>query len=269
MTEAVVPADLGLSRRPRKTVWMAAIVIAACLHGAAFAYAWSRLHNDEREDAVGAPSVEIGLDLSAPHQEPTDLPPGPEADASTASTAAVSQTVKVEDTDLPKAKPVETDDPDRLVAPDATKTPQDQKPKLQESKANPAADAVASEATAPPNIEAAKESARSVSPAQGVGDSLLRVRTTWQKELVAHLNRFKRYPSTGSRRAVQIVVGFTLDRFGHVVSSRVETGSGDPAFDRAALAMMASADPVPAPPPLIADEGLTFSLPVIFRDRKR
>ena len=28
--------------------------------------------------------------------------------------------------------------------------------------------------------------------------------------------------------------------------------------------MLQRADPVPAPPPLVADEGLAFSLPVIF-----
>ncbi len=31
--------------------------------------------------------------------------------------------------------------------------------------------------------------------------------------------------------------------------------------------MMKRADPVPAPPPLVADEGLTFTMPVDFRAR--
>jgi protein TonB len=42
-------------------------------------------------------------------------------------------------------------------------------------------------------------------------------------------------------------------------------GSGDPAFDEAALAMVHRSDPVPSPPPLVADEGLSFTLPVVFR----
>jgi periplasmic protein TonB len=29
--------------------------------------------------------------------------------------------------------------------------------------------------------------------------------------------------------------------------------------------MLQRSDPVPAPPPLVADDGLTFSLPVIFQ----
>jgi len=45
----------------------------------------------------------------------------------------------------------------------------------------------------------------------------------------------------------------------------IEKSSGDVAFDEAALAMVRRSDPVPPPPPLIADEGLRFTLPVIFR----
>jgi TonB family protein len=46
-------------------------------------------------------------------------------------------------------------------------------------------------------------------------------------------------------------------------------GSGDPVFDEAALAMLHRSDPVPAPPPLIADEGLSFTLPVVFRVKSK
>jgi TonB family protein len=46
-------------------------------------------------------------------------------------------------------------------------------------------------------------------------------------------------------------------------------GSGDPSFDQAALDMLKRSDPVPSPPPLVADEGLSFTLPVIFRVKGR
>jgi protein TonB len=52
---------------------------------------------------------------------------------------------------------------------------------------------------------------------------------------------------------------------GHVLSASIQKGSGDAAFDEAALAMVRRSDPVPQPPPRVADEGLTFTLPVIFR----
>ena len=35
------------------------------------------------------------------------------------------------------------------------------------------------------------------------------------------------------------------------------------------MAMVRRSDPVPAPPPLIADEGLSFTVPVIFRIKEQ
>jgi len=96
------------------------------------------------------------------------------------------------------------------------------------------------------------------------GESAQRVRATWQRELMAHLDKHKRYPANALKGA-EILVSFVLDRMGHVLSSSVVKGSGDPAFDAAALSMLKRSDPVPQPPPLVADEGLTFTLPVIFR----
>ena len=92
-----------------------------------------------------------------------------------------------------------------------------------------------------------------------------RLKATWQKELVAHLDKHKRYPSERQQKSAEIVVSFVLDRTGRVLSTSIVKGSGDTAFDEAALAMIRRSDPVPQPPPLVADEGLSFTLPVIFR----
>jgi TonB family protein len=97
----------------------------------------------------------------------------------------------------------------------------------------------------------------------------MRIKAAWQKQLVAHLDRHKRYPAEAARRSVELTVSFTLDRMGHVVAAQVIRGSGDAGFDAAALSMMRRADPVPKPPALVADEGLNFTLPVIFRARDR
>ena len=260
---------LLVASRPATPVWASALLVAVALHAGCLTFAMTRAPSEDVADALGAPAMEIGLDLVAPHQDQTDLPPGPEAEASAASSAAVEQKAKVEQTDLPKEQPTETPDPDRLVAPDASKPRKDDSPKVMETRANAAAESVASEAAAPPSIPDAIEAARSTAPAQGTGESARLVKTTWQKELVAHLNRFKRYPTNSTRRGAEIMVTFTLDRFGHVLSSNIQRGSGDAGFDHAVIAMLKLADPVPPPPPLVADEGLTFSLPVIFRDRRK
>ena len=257
------------ARPPMKLAWVCALLIATAFHSGGFAYVASTARHEDPDDAPGAAVLEIGLDMTSPHEDHADLPLGPAAQDAMASTATVEKTAKVEDVDAPKEKPTEPEDADRLVAPDVKKIVKDETPKVEESKANAAPESVASEAAAPPHIETAREAPIAAAPAIGTGESAQRVRTTWQKELVAHLNRFKRYPTNGARRPGEILVAFTLDRLGHVVSSKIVRGSGDPAFDQAALAMMAKADPLPPPPPLVADEGLTFSIPVIFRDKKR
>jgi hypothetical protein len=143
-----------------------------------------------------------------------DLPPGPEADASTASPAVVEQKVVVEQTDLPKAVPTETEDPDRLVTPTDVKKPNDDDPKITTAQAIPSVESVESEATTAPTVEAAPEGPRSLAPAIGPGESMRRERLTWQRELAAHLDRHKRYPNDGASQSVEIVLGFALDRAG-------------------------------------------------------
>jgi protein TonB len=262
-------AGAGPATQPPKLVWALAFCAAIALHVGGLAAAWPNSKPEDPDDAFGAPTIAIAMELAAPHKDQTNLPPGPEADAAAASAASVDQKAKVEQADLPKEQPVETNDPDRLVAPDAAKTPKEDNPNVQESKANPAAESAASEATAPPSFAATHEAAVSAAPAQGSGESAQRIKTTWQKELAVHLNRFKRYPGTAAPRGMTVIVTFTLDRLGHVASASIDRSSGDPAFDKAALAMLTRADPVPAPPPLVADEGLTFTMPVIFRDKKK
>src|SRR5262249_44320584 len=155
-------------------------------------------------------------------------------------------------TELPNAVPTETEDPDRLVAPNPTQNPKDE-PTVTTMQANPSRESVATEATAMPSAESVREATLAVAPAPGTGDSARHVRTTWQKELVAHFNKHKRYPAERQARHAEIVVSFVLDRKGHILSSAIVRGSGDTAFDEAALAMLRRSDPVPPPPPLVAD----------------
>ncbi len=116
-----------------------------------------------------------------------------------------------------------------------------------------------------PSSDNIQEGPRSVAPALGTGESARRVRATWQKELVAHLDKHKRYPAGELAKERRDPGQFCARPAGPCSSTSIAKGSGDPAFDEAALAMVRRSDPVPQPPPLIADEGLSFTLPVIFR----
>ena len=256
-------------RHLSRTVWVLAALAALAIHAGCVALALGDMQPHDPDDDLGAPAIEIGVELASPRLDPTDLPVGPDAEASAPSPAVVEQKAVVEQTELPKAVPNETDDPDRVVSPAQTKKPKDDDPKVAAIATNASEQSLATQAMATPTVNNAPESPRSVAPALGTGESARRERVTWEKELAAHLNKYKRYPSERVMQAAEVVVSFELDRVGHVMSTRVVKGSGDAAFDDAALAMLAHSDPVPPPPPVVADEGLTFTLPVIFRAKQQ
>lgn len=255
-------------KNPAKRLWLYAAIGAFALHAGGVALAVTSFSGDDPDEALGAAGLEIGLELTAPRAEPTDLPPGPDTEASAASPPVVQQKEVLKQTDLPQDKPVESEDPDRVVSDNNSKNPTEDDPKVAAKQSVQSTESVAAEATAMPTSEVAQQSERSVTLAQGTGDSKQRVRTTWQKELVAHLDRHKRYPSDRSQTNAEIIVNFVIDRTGHILSSSIVKGSGDPSFDAAALSMLQRSDPVPQPPPVLADEGLSFTLPVVFRAKK-
>ena len=261
--------DFDAGQGPSWRLWIFAALGALVLHVGGAALAVAHLRSVEPDDTFGAPAIEIGLEMTAPHLEPTDLPAGPDAEASVASPALAEQKAEVKETELPKDVPTETDDPDRVVTPNNANKPKEDDSKVAEVQTSASIESVAVEATATPSSEAIPEGTRSVAPAQGTGASVQRLRATWQKELIAHLDRHKRYPAERSLKNAEIVVSFALDRMGHVLSTSIVKGSGDAAFDEAAIAMVWKSDPVPMPPPFIADEGLNFTLPVIFKIKGR
>jgi TonB family protein len=258
-----------IDQKPSRRLWILSAVAALALHLGGVALAVAHLREDDPDDSLGAPAIEVGLEMESPHLEATDLPPGPDTDASVASPALAEQKADLKETELPKDTPVESDDPDRVVTPNDSHKPKEDDPKVATVETSASQESVAAEATATPSNEAIQEGPRSVAPAQGTGESAVRMRVTWQKELLAHLDKHKRYPLDRAQKSAEILVSFVLDRMGHVLSTTIARGSGDPAFDEAALAMVKRSDPVPPPPPLVADEGLTFTLPVIFRVKNK
>jgi TonB family protein len=258
-------SDLVIEQRPSRRLWILAGLGALALHIGCAGLVIAHMQTDDPEDSLGAPAIEIGLEMMAPRQEVTDLPPGPDTDASVASPALAEQQTEVKETDLPKEVPTETEEPDRVVTTNDVKEPEKEEQEVAPVQTQASQESVAAEATATPSSEAIPVGPRSVAPAIGTGESARRVRATWTKELIAHLDKHKRYPAERQQKTAEIVVSFVLDRTGHVLSTSIAKGSGDRAFDEAALAMVRRSDPVPQPPPLVADEGLNFTLPVIFR----
>ena len=213
---------------------------------------------------MGAPAIEISLVPAAPHLlDAPDVPPGPLADEAAAAPPSVTSKTEKE-IDQPKVARAEAEDAE-FTRSEQSETPIEDTLLTQRAKSVVSSESSASEATAPPKSEAAQEAPKSAAPAHGVDKAARAANLTWQKALMVHFNRNKRYPTHAQRRSAEVSIAFTLDRRGHVVDYQVNRSSGNSAFDEAALAMMKRADPVPAPPAIVADEGLSFEVPVLFR----
>lgn len=245
-------------------LWLFASIGALAAHGMVAAIAIAIIQVHAERDDLGAPGLEIGLELVSASQISRDLPVGPDSDASVAVSAAVEQRRAEQKHDLPQETPTDTTDAEKQVSPDKNKPAKTEPEKsVQATTASEAS--VAQDATALPSIQDAPVSTRSQTIDQGTGEAAERARVSWQKEFLAHLNRHKRYPADRNQAAAQIHVALKLDSLGRVTSAKIVKSSGDDSFDAAALAMVHRASPVPVPPPAMATQDLSFVLPVVFR----
>ncbi|HYA80401.1 MAG TPA: TonB family protein [Methylocystis sp.] len=262
----MIVASSLLSSEPNIRLWSRATAVAVALHLTALGAMLISMRG-EIEDESGAPAIEISMEPAAPRDaEQPDAPPGPLADESAAAAPSVASS-EAKETQDEKIARAEAEDAD-LTREEKTEKPVEDE-RARRSQKVVSNESSASEATAPPKSEAQAQSEKPVAPTQGADATARAVKLTWQKLLMAHLNRSKRYPAGGGRRSAEVSIYFTLDRRGHILSYAVKHSSGQPAFDEAALAMMKRADPVPMPPPVMADEGLSFEVPVQFRAERR
>jgi periplasmic protein TonB len=257
-------ARIETSLRAEPWLWLAAGVMALGIHVGGGALALASLSIEAPEDD-GALPMAIGVELAMPRAPSTDLPVGPETEASAPSPPVVEQKAEVKPTELPTDVPTETEDPDRVVATQDTHKPKDEEQEVTPSQTAPSAESAAAIAMAPASSETAREAPQAAAPVQGSGESEQRARMTWERQFSAHIKKHKRYPSDRTQKVAHLVVAVVLDRRGHVVSASIAQSSGDASFDKEALATLRRADPVPAPPALTADEGLTFELPFDYR----
>jgi periplasmic protein TonB len=89
---------------------------------------------------------------------------------------------------------------------------------------------------------------------------------TWKTQVVALLERNKRYPESAQSRRQEGVaqIFFSLDRQGRVIDSRVVRSSGASALDEEALALLRRAQPFPPPPPELSGQRVDLTVPIRF-----
>ncbi|MGO4667364.1 energy transducer TonB [Bosea sp. 2RAB26] len=285
--------DGSASRRlwPALLRWSSAGLVVVAAHGG---IAWLALSWRPGEAAAGAPEPAVMIELAAvsvaPEAPAADLPPAPqatEAEPPPPTPEPVPEPVKEpEPPPEPEVipEPVHLPEPEIKLPelpqlPDAAAVlappppPAPAKPKVVERKPTPPKPRVverrkpaerekprAKEAAAPP-ASAAPAAAPSSAPT-GSAASPSASTASWRGMLIAHLNRYKRFP--GGARPGTVQIAFSIDRGGRVLSARLAGSSGDATLDEEAVSMIRRASPVPAPPAGVGGGG-TISLAVPVR----
>jgi TonB family protein len=254
--------------RSYRRLWAFAAAGALLLHVGGAALAVMHLRTDDLEGALGSQGIEVGLELTSPRAESTDLPPGPDSDASAASSAVPEQKAVEKESDLPKAVPNETDQADQVVTTTDSKKPREDDPKVATVETHASQESAAQEATARQVYDNARESDKSVVVNQGLGKDKQRLSAEWGRRLSAHFKNHQVYPRVHGPKDMNVRVHLALNRLGRVLSVGVVESSGDSAYDEAALSMIRRSDPVPRPPAQLIDERFEYDLDVKF-DKER
>ena len=261
-------AEFTNEQPPSWRLWTIAATAAMALHVGGAALALTHLNSDDGSDGLAANVDNIAVELTSPAGEETDLPAGPDADASVASPALAEQKAEVKPTDSPKDTPTEADNPDRVVAQNEPKKTTVDDPKVEKVQTTASQESVAQEATARQRFANAPEAEVAAAPNIGIGRDNQRLAADWGRQISAYFELHKRYPKVEKTKAAKVKVSLVLNRLGHVMSLAVAESSGDPLFDEAALDMIRRSDPVPRPPAALPDDTFSRSLEVEFKARK-
>jgi periplasmic protein TonB len=103
-------------------------------------------------------------------------------------------------------------------------------------------------------------------PARVKGGSQNTVTPSWQTSLIKHLQQYKRYPSGAQARGEEgiVMLSFSVDRNGHVLTHQVVRSSGYPELDSEVMSMIERAQPLPAFPATMPEEKLDLTVPIRF-----
>jgi protein TonB len=267
-------SDLVEPRRVRALRWTLAAVLVVSAHIGCTAIALMHWQDEDAQDApAGSVVVELAPMPMARPQEMPDVAHGPLMEEAQATPQAAKEAKVEEQKELPQVD--QTPEPDPEVAmpmpkPLVEKKPdEEEKPReeiKQQEQANQTTPAPLT--TAPPRVEA-KEAPVVPTAALGTTAASAQTTATWEKAIVAHLNRHKRYPDGARARGIQgaVSVAFTIDRTGSVLDAHVTHSSGSSHLDDEALAVLRRASPLPAPPSGLAGTTLDLTLPIQFRIR--
>lgn len=275
MIAAIVPHD--------RTRWLACLVVVLVVHGAIMALV---LHQAV-PNSTAEPAPALLLDLMPdPMPEPVAPPipaaPAPPQPAQPAAPASPAPQPPVPEPppELPPPEPVPLL-PEPIPPPQPTAMPKPPKPPPAVVKARPPAPPSPPRPNPPPAPQATTAPQAAIAPSTvTLPDTTAPVPTasasqaealSWEGRLQAHLARAKRYPADAQMRHQEGVpmARIVMNRAGAVLSVRLERSSGVASLDAEALALVERAQPLPAPPPGHAGQGvIDIVVPLQFRLRR-
>jgi protein TonB len=245
---ALAPDDVADLRR-----WVISAVVVVLAHGAIAAGMVRWRDSIEPAEPAAAIVIDFAPVPVAPATQQTDIAPGPQQTMSEATPEQKAEQKPVEEPP-PELKPAPN--PELAVAP-----PEEVKQEIAEEPRPPVP------TTTAPQSVAVQTAAIPAAPTQGqINPNNPNAIPTWRTQIIALLERNKRYPAAAQSRHEQGIaqVFFTIDRQGRLINSRIVRSAGAAVLDEEALALLDRAQPFPPPPPEFAGERINLTVPIRF-----
>jgi periplasmic protein TonB len=228
---------------------------------AGIAAAWMLLHRPDLAPS-GAPVVLVELAPlpSAPAEKPLDIPAEQEMVQAPPEVQPQPEEQAIEP---PPPEPPPPPVPEVVTS---VVPPPPEKPPEKKVETKPAPPKPQKKPPAPRTAQRASAPAPAAAPQLGLTAQASAAQASWRDLLVAHLQRHKRYPADAQARHDQgtVLLSFTMDRNGHVLSRSIARGSGVAALDQEVLAMIQRAQPLPAFPPAMPQARMSLTVPIRF-----
>ena len=117
---------------------------------------------------------------------------------------------------------------------------------------------------APPNLPGTVTTPVAPSTAVPLGSDT--IKDVYAKQIAEWIAKHKTMPATANPAAMKAIVRIRVDRAGYLRYYALEESSGDDAVDKAAIAMVRRANPVPAAPAgYPAGSLIEFLVPIVFK----
>jgi protein TonB len=231
--------------------WGICFALALCFHAAGAAVLLARC-NESADLVANAPVVMVDLAPVAvsPETTPNALPPGPQQPQAQIEPKPEKTLEKLELPVQPNSEPLLAVSPPKSVEKSKEKQPKQKHASL---------------ASAPSSAD--QKADRVAAPMPGASSQNPNALPNWKSQLVAQIERHKRYPDQANGEHGVVQVAFGVDRSGGVHHARVVASSGSSILDRDAIAWLERAQPLPPPPPEMTGAMIHITVPLRYNYR--